>query len=292
MPLMTLPQHIVTRFAPSPTGRLHIGHAWSALLAHDLAREAGGSFRLRIEDIDGARSRAEHVAGIIEDLNWLGLAWDGEMVVQSERLDSYRTALQQLRERGLVYPCFCTRADIAASASAPHGSEGPIYPGTCRGLDIVTQQARMAHEPHAWRIDMVRAVEEAGPLTWNDMDAGPVTALPLAAGDVVLARKDVPASYHLAATLDDAAMGVTHVVRGTDLREATHIHRLLQALLGLPVPHYRFHALLLGPDGRRIAKRTGGSTLAALRADGIDPITLRNNLRAKVFPIGISLAAS
>lgn len=279
-----LPQHIVTRFAPSPTGRLHVGHGWSALMAHDLAGGSGGRFHLRIEDIDGARSRPEHVAGIMEDLAWLGLGWDGPVVFQSQRLAAYAAALDRLKAMGLAYPCFCTRADIAASASAPHGPEGAIYPGTCRHVPDDVRADRIVQEPHAWRIDMVRAVAMTGPLTWDDADGDP-----LAAGDVVLARKDAPTSYHLAATLDDAAMGVTLVLRGRDLLAATDIHRLLQALLDLPTPLYRHHGLLVGPDGKRLAKRTGGIQLAELRASGVDPARLRDDLRAGVFPAGISL---
>lgn len=283
------PQHLVTRFAPSPTGRLHIGHAWSALMAHDAARAAGGTFRLRIEDIDGTRSREEHVEGILADLQWLGIDWDGPVVRQSERLADYDAALGRLKAMGLVYPCFCTRADIAASASAPHGPEGPVYPGTCRRLTSAERARRMASEPHAWRIDMAEAVKHTGPLIWNDAELGEISADPLAAGDVVLARKDAPTSYHLAATVDDAEMGVTFVLRGRDLFAATHVHRLLQALLGLPTPLYRHHALLMGPDGKRLAKRSGGTALADLRAEGVDPAQLAADLRAGRFPVGISI---
>lgn len=287
------PQNVVTRFAPSPTGRLHVGHAWSALMAHDAARAAGGSFRLRIEDIDGGRSREEHVAGIIGDLSWLGIGWDGPVVRQSQRLPFYAAALDRLKAMGLVYPCFCTRAEIAAeiaaSASAPHGADGPLYPGTCRALPAAERARRIVDEPHAWRIDMARAVALAGPLAWEDEARGTIVADPLRAGDVVLARKDAPTSYHLAATLDDAEMGISLVLRGRDLLAATDIHRLLQALLGLPTPRYRHHPLLVGPDGRRLAKRTGGIALAELRAAGADPVRLAADLRAGVFPVGISV---
>lgn len=283
------PQDMVTRFAPSPTGRLHIGHAWSALTIHDATRAAGGAFRLRIEDIDGGRSREEHVVGIVEDLAWLGITWDGPVVRQSERLTAYAHALEQLKAAGLAYPCFCTRADIAASASAPHGPEGPVYPGTCRHLSDSVRAERMAREPHAWRIDMAAAVAKAGPLTWHDAGRGVTTADPGAAGDVVLARKDAPTSYHLAATIDDADMGVSHVFRGEDLFAATHIHRLLQALLDLPTPEYRHHPLLFGPDGKRLAKRSGSIGLAELRESGVDPEALAADLRAGRFPVGISL---
>ena len=287
MNLPALPQHIVTRFAPSPTGRLHVGHGWSALMAQDLARQSGGVFRLRIEDIDGARSRAAHVDGIVEDLRWLGIDWDGPLVRQSDRLDVYADALERLRAMGLVYPCFCTRADIAASASAPHGADAMVYPGTCRSLDEGERIDRMAYDAHAWRIDMARAVAMTGPLAWTDIDHGIVPADPLAAGDVVLARKDAPTSYHLAATLDDADMEVTLVLRGNDLRAATDIHRLLQALFHLPTPAYRHHPLLVGADGKRLAKRDGGLQLAQLRDAGVDPAQLRADLRAGRFPLGI-----
>ncbi len=287
-----MPGTIITRFAPSPTGPLHLGHAFSAIQAHDRARQEGGTFLLRIEDIDGSRSRPEHVRGIFDDLAWLGLSWDGPVVRQSERLDAYATALDRLREMDLLYPCFCTRADIAASLSAPHGAGGAIYPGTCRGLDAALRSARMASEPHAWRIDMARAIAAAGgdELLWRDELAGPVVADPLASGDVVLARKDAPASYHLAVTVDDAAQGMTHVVRGRDLLEATHVHRLLQALLGLPVPVYRHHALLTDAAGNRLAKRNGAPTLASLRLDGVDGRRLAEQLRSGALPIGFGVA--
>ncbi|MDQ4420500.1 tRNA glutamyl-Q(34) synthetase GluQRS [Sphingobium sp. DEHP117] len=285
---------MVTRFAPSPTGRLHIGHGWSALMGQDLARELGGVMRLRIEDIDGVRSRPEHVAGIMEDLRWLGVEWDGDVVFQSARLALYDAALGTLKAQGLVYPCFCTRAEIAAeiaaSGSAPHGSDGPLYPGTCRSLSDTERARRIAAGySHCWRLDMAQAVAPVGPLTWVDMDHGPIPAHPERAGDVVLARKDAPTSYHLAATLDDAEMGVTHVLRGQDLVAATDIHRLLQALLGLPTPVYRHHPLLGDAQGKRLAKRTGGISLAELRAAGTDPGKLRADLRAGRFPVGIRI---
>ncbi|WP_030540201.1 tRNA glutamyl-Q(34) synthetase GluQRS [Sphingobium sp. DC-2] len=304
------PQHMVTRFAPSPTGRLHVGHGWSALLAEAMARENGGSFRLRIEDIDGTRSRPEHVAGIIEDLRWLGIAWDGEVIFQSDRLGQYEAALDRLRGMDLLYPCFCTRADIAASTSAPHGPEGPVYPGTCRALPLSERDRRIAAgEPHAWRIDMSRAIAATGQLYWKSTSFAPfglslskvnpqaqgerlIEARPQTAGDVVLARKDAPASYHLSCTLDDAAMGVTHVLRGQDLFAATHVHRLLQALLNLPSPVYCHHPLLAGADGKRLAKRDGSIALADLRAQGMDPVQLSADLLAARFPVGISLASA
>lgn len=271
---------ISTRFAPSPTGRLHLGHAYSAIQAHDYARARGGRFLLRIEDIDPGRTREAFVHGIVEDLAWLGLGWDDEPVRQSARLGLYGAALARLKDMGLIYPCFCTRAEIvAASAHAPHGEEGPIYPGTCRGLGGADLE-----RAHCWRLDMAAAVARAGPLTWWDEDAGEVRADPRAQGDVVLARKDAPTSYHLAVTVDDATEGISDVVRGVDLLAATHIHRLLQALLGLPTPRYHHHPLLTGPDGRRLAKRDGAQSLAELRADGADPARLAAELRAGRVP--------
>ncbi len=293
------PQHMVTRFAPSPTGRLHVGHGWSALLAMDMARAAGGAFHLRIEDIDGTRSRPEHVAGIIADLTWLGVAWDGDIIFQSQRLDHYHASLTQLRAMGLLYPCFCTRADIQASLTAPHESEGHAYPGTCRRLGEDERARRIeADEPHAWRIDMERATAMTGDLAWRAFPFPPtgdpttVIARPHIAGDVVLARKDAPASYHLSCTLDDAAMGISHVLRGDDLHGTTHIHRLLQALLDLPSPIYIHHPLLVGANGKRLAKRDGSIALADLRAQGMEPARLADDLRAHRFPVGIALASA
>jgi glutamyl-Q tRNA(Asp) synthetase len=278
--------HAVTRFAPSPTGRLHLGHAYSALRAHDFARERDGTFLLRIEDIDPGRVRAEYVDGIIEDLLWLGLEWDGEMPYQSERLAIYAEALERLRTDGLLYPCFCTRAEIAAeiaaSAAAPQGPDGPIYPGTCRGLTDPDLS-----RPHAWRLDVAEANARAGPLYWMDGDTE-VQAEPQRFGDVVLARKDAPASYHLAVTIDDAAQGVTDVVRGRDLFAATDVHRLLQALLDLPTPFYHHHELLADAEGNRLAKRHGAPTLADLRAGGADPAELVAALRRGELPAGYS----
>ena len=284
---------VVTRFAPSPTGRLHLGHAYSAMLAHDHAREHGGAFLLRIEDIDPGRARPEHIDGIIDDLMWLGLNWDDEIVYQSERLPLYGEALERLKAQGLVYPCFCTRsaiaAEITASAAAPHGPDGPVYPGTCRALSADEREARTASEPHAWRLDMAAATAAAGPLYWHDSDTE-VLAEPLAFGDVVLARKDAPTSYHLAVTVDDAAQGVTDIARGRDLYASTDIHRLLQALLELPTPAYHHHALLVDPQGRRLAKRHGAPTLAELREAGADPHELLARLRSGRLPAGYSAA--
>ncbi|WP_324749004.1 tRNA glutamyl-Q(34) synthetase GluQRS [Sphingomonas sp. LY54] len=284
----------VTRFAPSPTGRLHLGHAYSALLAHDSARARNGNFLLRIEDIDPTRSRPEHIDGIIEDLMWLGLEWDDEILYQSDRLPLYRQALDRLIAEGLAYPCFCTRseiaAEVAASAAAPHGPDGPLYPGTCRVLAPDVRALRAASEPHALRLDVARAAALTGPLYWEDGDTE-VEADPAAFGDVVLARKDAPTSYHLAVTVDDAAQKVTDIVRGRDLFAATDVHRLLQALLGLPTPHYHHHPLLTDGEGRRLAKRNRAPTLADLRAAGADPAALVAQLRAGKFPSGYSAVA-
>lgn len=273
---------IVTRFAPSPNGPLHLGHAYAAVAAHDLARSRGGRFLLRIEDIDGARSRHKFVEEFFRDLEWLGLAWDGDAVFQSDRLESYAEAGEHLKAMGLLYPCQCTRADIA-SAARKSGPDGLIYPGTCRGRDVDPQGA-------AWRLDVARAAALAGPLQWTDERAGPQIARPEIFGDVVLLRKDLPASYHLAATLDDTADGVTLVTRGADLFAASHVHRLLQALLGLPVPTWHHHGLLVEPGGTKLAKRRGSPSLADRRLAGEDGRALAYALRARRFPAGISLS--
>lgn len=279
-----------TRFAPSPTGRLHLGHAYSALTAHDLARAQGGSFLLRFEDIDHGRVRDEYYAGIEEDLAWLGVDWDGDPVRQSQRTETYAAAIERLRGEGLVYPCFCTRkeiaAEIAASASAPHGVDGPFYPGTCRGLERVEAERRMADESFAWRLDMDEAVKRTGHLSWHDSEAGRIDARPDLHGDVVLTRKDAPASYHLAVTVDDAAQGISDIVRGNDLVAATDVQRLLQALLDLPVPHYHHHRLITDEHGKRLAKRDDPRSLAALRAAGIAPDAITSALRCNPPDIG------
>jgi glutamyl-Q tRNA(Asp) synthetase len=280
---------MLTRFAPSPTGELHLGHAYSAVLAYNAVRDAEGRFLIRIDDIDGSRSREDYVDASLADLGWLGIDWDGDPVRQSARLGDYAAALGKLRARGLVYPCFCTRADIAASLSAPHGPSGAIYPGTCSHLSEAERARRIATEPHCWRLDTARALAETGDLQWEEAGRGLRTADPLAHGDIVLARKDAPASYHLASTLDDADMGVTHVIRGADLIASTDVHRLLQALLDLPTPLYRHHALVCGPDGKRLAKRDAAASLASLRAAGIDGGALAVDLAAGRLPAGYSL---
>jgi glutamyl-Q tRNA(Asp) synthetase len=272
---------IRTRFAPSPNGSLHLGHAFSAIVAHDLARERGGRFLLRIEDIDGTRSRPELVQEFRDDLLWLGISWDEE-ALQSQRLARYEEAAQRLREMGLLYRCTCTRAEIVAAASM-QGPDGPAYPGTCKGRAIDPAL------PTAWRLDIAEAVARAGPLTWFDEIAREQQARPEPFGDVVLVRKDEPASYHLAATVDDAADGVTLITRGMDLFAATHVHRLLQALLELPVPAWHHHPLLLDQTGKKLAKRRGSPSLADRRRAGEDGLALAETLRAHRFPAGITL---
>ncbi|WP_428480807.1 tRNA glutamyl-Q(34) synthetase GluQRS [Roseomonas gilardii] len=275
---------MVTRFAPSPTGYLHLGHVRSALQGWRAARRAGGRFLLRIEDIDPARCRPEYRAAIEEDLRALGLDWDGPVRVQSGHLAEYRRALDLLAGRGLLYPCFCTRAEIAReiarSGTAPHparpgeaGPEGPVYPGTCRRLDPAERARRLAAgEPHALRLDMAAALATLdGPLSYEEQGRGRLRCDPARFGDVVLARKDAPASYHLCVTHDDALQGVTLVTRGEDLRAATDIHRLLQMLMGWPEPRYAHHPLLLGPDGKRLAKRDGAKPVRELLRDGLSP---------------------
>ena len=267
-----------TRFAPSPTGALHLGHAYSALFAYEAAR--GGRFILRIEDIDATRCRPELERGIVDDLAWLGLAWEQPVRRQSEHMADYATALATLRDRGLVYPCFCTRAEIKAeiarAGEAPHGPDGPIYPGTCRALGEAERAVKIAAgTPYALRLDMIRARERAGPLEWRDRAHGTLAATPEIFGDVVIARKDTPASYHLAVTLDDHLQRISLVTRGEDLLASTHVHRLLQALLGLNTPLYHHHPLIRGADGERLAKRAGAPTLRSLRDAGHSPEDVR-----------------
>lgn len=271
---------IVTRFAPSPTGRLHLGHAYSALFAWRLAEEAGGRFLLRIEDIDAARCRREFEAGILEDLTWLGLRWEEPVWRQSARMPVYAEALARLEAKDLLYPCFCTRQDIAREIAdaghAPHGPDGPVYPGTCRHLSSAERSARLAAgTPYALRLKMDGAMAAAGPLGFTDRGAGRIAVDGAPFGDVVLARKDVPTSYHLAVAVDDAAQGVTLVSRGLDLLPATHVHRILQALLGLPEPGYAHHRLLTDAAGRRFAKRDRSQTIEALRRAGHSPENVR-----------------
>jgi glutamyl-Q tRNA(Asp) synthetase len=270
---------VVTRFAPSPTGYLHLGHVRSALEGWRAARDAGGRFLLRIEDVDHTRCRAEYTDAIVEDLRWLGLDWDGTIRKQSQHFDDYRAALATLDKMGLLYPCFCTRreiqAEIARAGGAPHlgpgGELGAPYPGTCRSLSATEREERLRSAgDYALRLDFGMALARTGPLYWHEHDAR-IEAEPATLGDVVLARKEMPTSYHLAVTADDALQGVTLVTRGIDLFAATHIHRLLQALLDLPVPRYRHHPLLTDASGRRLAKRDRALTIRAMRDAGRTP---------------------
>lgn len=272
---------LTTRFAPSPNGSLHLGHAYSAIVAHDLAREQNGRFLLRIEDIDGGRSRPMLADEFRADLEWLGLTWE-EVPAQSQRLETYENAAEKLRDMGVLYPCRCTRADILA-AGAPMGPVGAIYPGICKGADIPPDV------PVQWRLDVDLALKITGELTWHDRLARTQICDPSQLGDVVLVRKDDPASYHLAVTLDDAADGVTMVTRGRDLFPASHIHRLLQALLDLPVPPYHHHPLLLDDNGKKLAKTQGSPPLSDRRRSGEDGLLLAEQLRLQRFPAGILL---
>jgi glutamyl-Q tRNA(Asp) synthetase len=270
---------IVTRFAPSPTGYLHLGHVRSALEGWRAARSTGGRFLLRLEDIDHRRCRDDYAAAIFDDLAWLGFDWDGPVRRQSAHFDVYRRALDRLAALGVLYPCFCTRREIQAeierAGGAPQGEMSPPYPGTCRRLSPTewTGKQRLGLD-YALRLDLARALALTGPLDWVEEGGGEprqVQAEPASLGDVVLARKDVPASYHLAVTVDDAIQGVTLVTRGEDLVPATHVHRLVQALLSLPTPRYRHHALLTDETGRRLAKRDHAQTIRSMRAAGLGP---------------------
>lgn len=275
---------MVTRFAPSPTGLLHKGHAYSALMAFQSAQRTGGRFLLRIEDIDTTRCKPEFTDAIYEDLAWLGMAWEKPVRIQSEHFPDYAAALERLKDMGVVYPCFCTRkdiqAEIAKSPSAPHGPDGPIYPGTCRTLSTNGREARIAAgEAHAWRLDLKAALALTGhDLSWEDEYKGLVKATPKELGDVVLARKDTPTSYHLSVVHDDALQGVTHIVRGEDLWHATHIHVVLQKLLGYPPPTYSHHGLLTDEHGKRFAKRDKALTLRAIRESGVSADELMRSL--------------
>lgn len=265
-----------TRFAPSPTGRLHLGHVLAARVAWALARHGGGEFLLRYEDIDVTRVRPEYATLIEEDLRWLGLHWDGGPLWQRTRGAAYQAALDQLRDAGCIYPCFCTRGDIQHEleqmAAAPHGPEGPLYPGTCRRLPASQAAEKIAAgAAHAWRLDARAAAAAAGPLHFHDLRFGTIAADPMLLGDIVLARKDIGVSYHLAVVVDDAFQEITHVTRGEDLLPATHAHRLLQKLLGLPQPCYLHHPLVRDEQGRRLAKRHDSLAVTTLREQGLAP---------------------
>ncbi|MED5395692.1 MAG: tRNA glutamyl-Q(34) synthetase GluQRS [Pseudomonadota bacterium] len=276
----------ITRFAPSPTGLLHIGHVYSAQFAKAEARRLDGRFLLRIENIDTGRCRPEFETAIAEDLAWLGLKWEKPVRRQSEHMGDYRRALNELERLGLLYPCFCTRKEIIAETEAaghaphdlPPGQAGPLYPGTCRDLDAGERDRRIAaDDPFSLRLHMARASAQAGHLCWRDLTRGDIEAEPEIFGDVVLARKDTPTSYHLAVTIDDHLQNVSVVTRGEDLLAATHVHRLLQELLGLDVPDYRHHRLVTNEDGRRLAKRDRAVTIAGLREAGKTPTEVLAN---------------
>jgi glutamyl-Q tRNA(Asp) synthetase len=277
---------IVTRFAPSPTGYLHLGHAFAAITAHDAAKSDGGKFLLRIEDIDTTRCRAEFETAIFEDLSWLGSAWETPVLRQSTRFDVYRSVLDTLDQKGLLYPCFCTRAEITAEVAqaieAPHGPEGALYPGTCRHLDAATRAAKIASgAPYSLRLDVEKIAALVGPLTFEECGAGPngktgtITVNPHLFGDIVLARKETPASYHLAVVVDDAFQNVSLVTRGNDLFSATHIQRVLQTILGLPTPAYAHHKLILDRSGKKFSKRDSTVTLRSLRERGVTAEEIR-----------------
>ncbi len=270
MPLNTCDK-VVTRFAPSPTGFLHKGHAYSAWLAYQEAKKAGGKFLLRIEDIDAARCRPEYTQAIFEDLAWLGIEWNPkEVLIQSEHMEDYRRALDTLDSMGLIYKCFCSRKEIAEEVAriggAPHAGETIIYPGTCR----LNPRKGAEGENYSLRLDVAKALEIVNkPLFWEDAEKGIIKADPMRFGDVILARKDTPASYYLACTLDDARQGVTLVARGEDLREATDMQVLLQALLKLPTPIYHHHRLVADKEGKRLAKRSDSESIRSFRAQGL-----------------------
>jgi glutamyl-Q tRNA(Asp) synthetase len=273
-------QSVVTRFAPSPTGELHLGSAYSAWTGWHRARETGGTFLVRIEDIDIRRCKRAYEKSILADLKWLGFDWDGEVRRQSEHFADYGQVLDRLDRRGLVYPCFCSRAaierELAASANAPHdqlhGPDGPLYPGTCRHLSVEERRRHIAagHE-HCLRLDSDRAAAEAGPYHFFDESLGRIEGEPRLMGDFVIARKDTPTSYHLSVTVDDQLQGVTLVTRGVDVLPSTHVHVLLQKLLGYAVPQYAHHRLLTDATGRRFAKRDRDMTIRAMRESGMAP---------------------
>lgn len=272
-----------TRFAPSPTGYLHLGHAYSAMFAENIARKTKGNFVLRIEDIDQSRCRPEFVRAICEDLKWLGLSWSGPLLKQSERFQIYQEVLEKLTEADLVYPCFCSRREIQieleSAVNAPHGPDGSHYPGTCRNLERSQREINIAaRRPYSLRLDAQRAGSQAGPLEIFDLARGMIPVNPNISGDVILGRKEVTTSYHLAVTIDDAEQGVTIVTRGEDLLPASHIQRLLQKLIGLPETIYEHHRIIKGEDGKRLAKRHRSQTLKSLRDQGITPEGVRKKI--------------
>lgn len=283
---------VITRFAPSPSGPLHVGHLLAALQARRLADAHGGRCLLRVEDIDARAQQPAMQELMYEDLAWLGLQFDGEVLVQSRRFAVYGAVLDKLRVLGVLYPCFCTRTEIKAQLAemgrAPHATLGYQYPGTCRHLSAAEAEERMAAgAPHAWRLNMQRVQDIIGCPQWHDLLRGTQRCVPSVFGDVVLARKEFPASYHLCVVVDDAEQGVTHVTRGEDLFDATHIHRAIQGVLGLPVPTYCHHGLLRDNAGKRLAKRDGARSLASLRAVGYTPQKVMESLHVALRNSGI-----
>lgn len=268
----------ITRFAPSPTGHLHLGHVYSASLAWEVAKKSDGAVLLRIEDIDAGRCRPEFEQAIYEDLSWLGYKWEEPVRRQSEHLEDYAELVSKLHDRDLLYPCFCTRKEITAeivrSNSAPHGPEGAVYPGICRDMRSDDRQRNFdLGVPYALRLNMVKAIDDLDltTLRFHEQDKGYIQCNPMPFGDIVLARKDTPTSYHLSVTFDDAIQGINHIVRGQDLFPSTHIHRLLQALLDLPTPSYFHHGLISDGKGRRLSKRDKDATIKSLREHGYQP---------------------
>lgn len=283
---------MITRFAPSPTGKLHLGHVMAAWVACELARQHRGTFLLRHEDIDATRVREEFYHGIEEDLAWLGLQWAGTPLRQTSRTAAYDLALENLRSGGFVYPCFCTRREINEIA-APHGPEGPIYPGTCRSLPESVRAEKIAGGAgHAWRLDAAKAADAIGPLTFRDILHGTIPVEPILLGDVVLARKDIGVAYHLAVVVDDAFQEITHVTRGQDLFTSTHVHRLLQHLLGLPEPIYLHHPLVLDETGKRLAKRHDALSVSTMRAQGMKPEEILHSIQNPVVIRAITSATT
>ena len=269
----------VTRFAPSPTGNLHLGHAYSALYSERVAKENGGKFLLRIEDIDHTRCRSEHIKNIYDDLEWLGIVWESNVIVQSSRLDFYKEAANKLNARGLLYPCFCTRKDIAESAERTVDNANAVYSGKCLKLTEEEIAEKMSKGlPYSLRLNSKRAKEETGKLFWNDQFSGVHEVNFDALGDIVLVRKDIGTSYHLAVTLDDDLQDVTCVTRGVDLYESTHVHRILQALLQLNVPEWSHHKLIKGVDGNKYSKSDQSLTLKELRGSGVSAREIRKEL--------------
>lgn len=288
---------IVTRFAPSPTGYLHLGHALAAITAYEAARTAQGCFLLRMEDIDVQRAKPEFEAAIMDDLHWLGLNWPSPVLRQSGRFAAYQTALRRLQDADILYPCFCTRSEIAAeigrASQAPHGPDGALYPGTCRVLPADDRARRLrSGTPYALRVDSTRAKALCGPLFFEERGLGPagehgrIEVDPLLFGDIVVARKDLPTSYHLAVVVDDAHQGVTLVTRGNDLFASAHVQRVLQALLELPVPFYAHHRLVLDEHGHKLSKRDKATSLQELRGTGISSDSVRRLLALPIHEGG------